>query len=207
MAGSCRTISWGLLLVALDIRIGAIDALPDIVGFLMIAFGLRELMGQAQRAGAGTGPESEAGSIARGYGRAASMAAVLAIWSVTELAAPPAAADGSPPLTGVWMIVSGAGQLLKLFMVHSSLTSLERQLAGLGKPGQAESVRARRRLYTAIQWLLLLAAPFSLNVREDLGAIMLLLGGAMLVMELVLFFTWRKAAYTASKSQAGGRDA
>ncbi|WP_159881896.1 hypothetical protein [Paenibacillus puerhi] len=205
MAGSFRMISWGLLLVALDVRIGSFDVLPDVVGYLMIAFSLHGLKLDEEREGRGDAAhEQRSRKTSRGYGLAGTLAVILGLLALGELFTGPSSLDGNVPPSLGGLIVGGVGMLLRLFMVDASLTSLERQLRDRALADQAASVAQRRVLYLGVQWLMLLALPFRLNLRDSWELPLLLLVAAMLVVDLLLFFIWRKAAHTV---ESGGRTA
>ncbi|MEK8130777.1 hypothetical protein WMW72_22990 [Paenibacillus filicis] len=195
MADSLRWMSWGLLLVALDFRIEGFDILPDFAGFLMIAYQLQSLKRrEAVFAGENSTHTTPSPKIARRYNVAAILATVLAVLSLGDMATPLAAAGMDMPLNRGWMLYGAAGQLLMVFMVHTALTALESQLRERALPETAERVRLSRKWYNGMLWLLLLASPFILNAREATTYLLLPLGAVMFIMELLLFFTWRRVA-------------
>jgi hypothetical protein len=151
IGSAARTAFFGLLLLLVDLRIGALDVLNDILGAGLVLSALV----QVRRAGAADDPDARgAWTRARAWWVAALVAvaaAEVALWAgVTEAAAAAGFAGGSHSRTGAVL------SLLQLTLLPAQLLLIGR-FAGL-----ADSDRLRTSWATSRRWFLALAVPFSL---------------------------------------------
>lgn len=129
-----RLVAWGLLVAFVDLRVGWFDLLPDVVGWLLVAVGVRRLA-----AGRAPGP---------GAPVAYAAALVAAVLSVVDLGLR-VLTDGARSDT--WSVVAGSGGFAlggEVFSLHAVATvlavlTLTGVVAGLAERG-GDGVTTRR---------------------------------------------------------------
>ncbi|MGG2197361.1 hypothetical protein [Paenibacillus validus] len=178
MANSFRKLSWGLLLVLLDIRIAYFDVWPDVIGYGMMYFALQRL-----------------GAVRPAYGKAAGWAAAMAVVSLAEIWPGPFGFHADAPPSPGWIAFGGMLLLLKLLFMHQTFAAMERHAFDGALPAEAHVLRFRRRLYTGGQWLMLLALPFALNAPDESRMFAFVAVIPMFLLELMAVFTFRRAAH------------
>ncbi|WP_010272634.1 hypothetical protein [Paenibacillus senegalensis] len=158
MPGLFRTLSWGILLVILDIRIFGFDLLPDPAGFIMIFNALVKLSRQI-------GFSSEVRKL---YWWSACTSLVLLPFSIAEFFRVLFYGEHRPVSVG-WLVVDGLTLLLMLALIYFFVTAMQLQAARDSYSDLADTARFRKWFACSLMLLMLLITPFGLNEAEIAG--------------------------------------
>lgn len=148
--------AWGMLLIFFDLRIGAVDVLPDIVGFILLLYGLDTLRHRER--------QFSSGFTAAGLFAVLSVIHFIAtIISHQEPGQAMVLASRPPLLLGIEVLTI----ILSMVMIHSFCTGIEVLAAGEKEIGLKNSARKRRQFFVTLQVIWLIMLPFGFNVSSD----------------------------------------
>lgn len=145
--------AWGLLLIFFDIRIGLLDILPDIVGFILLLFGLDMLRRREQL-------------FSSGYTAACLFAVLSLIHFVAAMTYHPEPAQemvlaSRPPLL---LGIEVLSIMLSTVMIYSFCRGIEVLAADDRETALKNSARKRRQIFIVLQVIWLVGLPFGFNV-------------------------------------------
>jgi len=150
MNDTYKKIFGGFLLVMIDINIGSFDVLPDVIGYLMVLFGLRELYSKTEEPSFG---------VARFFAIWMTLSAVIEILTVTfKLIYMDAF------ISYIVMIFGGLGSLLLVVCIYQGITDHMRML---DETALSHRFGNENKRYALIQGISLMVMSFSLNIPKD----------------------------------------
>lgn len=155
MSRACYQVSWGLLLILIDIRIQLFDILPDILGYFLLLAGLYRLKRENRYFGIG-------------YGAGWLVMVLSIIQFLMTFGQQPVGMDqiGDISLMGaVLQIVPLIGNML---LGYGICKGIEYRAGGLRQTVLKQSARTRLRFYLVIHLMWLIMMPFGLNLDQDI---------------------------------------
>lgn len=145
-----KKIFSGFLLVMLDINIGTFDILPDVIGYIFILSGLRELYSK-------TGEQS--------FGIARYFAVWMILSAAFEVATGTFRLIHMPAFPSYAIMIFGAlGELILVVCIYQGMTA---QMTMLNETALSHRFGSENKRYTLIQGLTLIVMSFSLNMPKE----------------------------------------